>query len=170
MHSLKDVLSSQFGSDEAFGLWFETDDGEHLTLEAYAEMANRLGDSFSATSYLADGGSGTVCTDYAAFIYKTLPGRVRIFGFANEENPGCQIAQARMHPGGHDFAVVDERYLVDPWCLLVVGEEWQVVYDMHQPDDAALVALRYGSQPCWTRMRAAEVFADNQMLESKLAA
>lgn len=170
MHSLKDVLSTQFGSDKAFGLWFETDEGERFSLEAYEEMAHKLGDSFSATSYLADGGSGTVCTDYAVFIYKALLGRVRIFGFANEENPDCQIVLDQMHPGGHDFAVVDDRYLVDPWCLLVVGEDWQVVYDMHQPDDAALVVLRYGPQQCWTRMQAAEVFADNQLLESQLAA
>lgn len=158
--SLKEVLSEQFGSDEAFGLYFITDDGEELSLAQFEALHEELGDDMpGAQSYLADGGSGVCCTDYASFIFKALPGRVQLFGFANEENPTCVIARDEFHPGGHDFAVVDGRYLVDPWCLLVAGVQWPVVYDFRRPTDLALAALRYGPQSCWTHMTAAEAHA-----------
>lgn len=159
---MKEKLAEQFGSDEAFGLYFELDTGGQMSVAEFdAKFAGCTVEEVPGTqSFLADGGSGTCCTDYAAFIYKSLPGRVRIYGFANEDNPGCVIVQEEMHPGGHDFAVVDDRYLVDPWVRLVVGEDWPIVYDFQDVQDIETALHRYGPRANWQRMAEAERFAD----------
>jgi len=166
--SLKDTLTAQFGTDEALGVWFRTDDGEALSLAEYDAMFARLGDDDmpGTESLLPDGSSAVCCTDYAAHVFKALPGRVRIVGFANEENPDCQVVLDELHPGGHDFAIVDNRYLVDPWCKLVRCCDWQPVYDRQLPEDNDLVLKRYGPDVCWTPLVAAEARARKQMAES----
>ncbi len=160
----KQYLETQFGSDEAFGLYFVDVHNRRLSLSEFEALYAELGDDMPGTeSFLSDGGSGTCCTNYAAFIYKTLPGRVKIFGFANEDNPECDIVREQLHPGGHDFALVDDRFLVDPWCLLVAGQDWPVVYDSHEGEDLFTLLVRYGPPQRWTHMRAAEQFADKQL-------
>lgn len=169
---MRAMLEKQFGSDAAFGLYFELDSGGTLTAAEFdAQYSNCSAEDMpGAQSFLADGGSGTCCTDYAAFIYKALPGRVQIFGFANEDNPDCQIVKDELHPGGHDFAVVDGRYLVDPWVLLVVGRSWPVVYDLQDPLEASTALHRYGAQSNWEHMHEAELYADKQQLALRAAA
>lgn len=172
--SLKDKLTAQFGTDEALGVTFHTEDGEILSAKQFDELSRArqaAGEEIPCgDSYLPNGGSGTCCTDYAACVYIQLPGRVKMVGFSNDENPDCQVAKDELHPCGHDFAVVDNRYLVDPWCKLVVGNDWQVVYDMSDPADLALVHHRYGPRECWTHMVAAQAYAAKQAASMKLVA
>jgi hypothetical protein len=62
-----------------------------------------------------------------------------VYGFLSEENPTSAIARAA---GGHDFAVIDDRFIVDPWlgefsCPLAELEDCdQQVFDLHCAQDA----------------------------------
>lgn len=155
-----ETMEALFGSDEALGVWFSMDDGSRLTLAEHDALYARLGPAMpGGCSMLANGGSAVCCTDYAAYIYQTLPGRVEMFGFANEDNPTSRVAREEMHPGGHDYAVVDGRYIVDPWPRLVPGEFEQMVFDLQDPAEAALARDIYGPASCWTRMLKAEHYA-----------
>lgn len=158
-------MEARFGSDEALGVWFEADDGTKYLPGELDALALQIGKGSvpDTSSFLPGGGSAVCCTEYACHIYRTLPGRVQVFGFANENNPSSRVAREEIHPGGHDFAVVDGRYIVDPWPRLVPAAFEQLVFDMHDPHDAALVADIYGPRDCWTRMTAAEEYAQRDL-------
>jgi hypothetical protein len=152
-----EMMETMFGSDEVLGVYFEReDDGSTLTLAQYSSLYALLGDDMPSTiSLLPHGGSAICCTDYATFIYLTLPGRVQVFGFPNEDNPTSKIVQDAMHPGGHDYAVVDGRYIVDPWPRLVHGGFTQMVFDL-EGEGAGLALEVYGPRTCWTHNEVAE--------------
>lgn len=154
-------LEQRFGADDAMGVYFEMDaTGERLTMAQCDEMYKRLGaDMPGGQSLFPDGTSAVQCTNYAVQVFRAYPGRVRIVGFANEDNPTSKVAREEIHPGGHDFAVLDARYLVDPWIRLVACEAQQIIYDMEDPTDAAVVLDTYGPQACWEHMVVAEEFA-----------
>lgn len=156
--SFRDEMERRFGSDEALGVWFLTDDGQEITLAEF-EKTIKGNPELGAQSMFPDGSSACCCTDFAVQIFRGLPGRVQIFGFANEDNPECRIAKEEWHPGGHDFAVVDGRFIVDPWPRLVPGTMQQMVFDMQDSQEAASVVECYGAQSNWRRMDVAEKLA-----------
>lgn len=88
----------------------------------------------------AAGYSAVVCTGFARAIRDKL-GRshVVVKGFHAWANP-CRISREY---GGHDFAIVDNRYIVDPWLTDVCGEECGV-FDLI--NDAILVGRTYGTK------------------------
>lgn len=158
-----DEMERLFGTEEAVGLSFRLVDGSIISAAEYDRRCEGLGWDDprhpGGESVLANGGSGTCCTDYASLVYQRLPGRVQIWGFANQSNPSSRIARERIHPGGHDFAVVDSRYIVDPWPRLVPGVFSQMVFDLQDPSDAALALDIYGPRERWRHMVEAEQFA-----------
>lgn len=165
-------METRFGSDEALGLYFVLDeDGSTLTLEEFEKMrhAMPIDEMPGMESRLPGGGSGTCCTDYAELIYNALPGRVEIWGFANEDNPDCQIAQEEWHPGGHDFAIVDRRFIVDPWPRLVACTCTQMVFDLKDLNDAEKVSRIYGAKTHWGRLEAAEEHAEEMQRRAQTA-
>lgn len=85
------------------------------------------------------------CTDSATYLADKLGGEV--YGYTIEDNPEAEVGGAE---GGHDFAVVDDRWLVDFWAK----DSYQLpdLYDMADPSDAELVRRRYGDRENWTRM------------------
>ena len=153
-------MERRFGSDEALGVRFRLDSGEMLSLAQYNLLTEGMPaeDIPGAESLLPDGGSAVCCTDYAGYIFSQLPGRVKIYGFANEDNPTSRVAREEIHPGGHDFAVVDDRYIVDPWPRLVPAVLEQMVFDLTNPQDQALALDVYGPRDCWSHMALAEEF------------
>ncbi len=50
--------------------------------------------------------------------------------------------------GGHDFAVVDDRFIVDPWIRLVEGMAELICFDLHDPG-AATTADLFGDRSPW---------------------
>jgi hypothetical protein len=158
-------MECRFGSDEALQVRFRLDSGEVISLTAYDELCKKFGkkDAPCAESLLPDDGSAVCCTDYAAYIFKQLPGRVEIYGFANEDNPTSRVAREEIHLSGHDFAIVDSRYIVDPWPRLVPMVFEQMVFDLEDAVDAASVADIYGPRACWERMSLAEQYAQEQL-------
>lgn len=160
----KEQLDAAFGSDRALGVTFqlETENGfeEVIDLDQFLEMCKQLGDDMPGTvSLLPHGGSAVCCTDYASLIFLRLPGRVQIFGFANVDNPSSRCAREEFHPEGHDFAVVDGRFIVDPWPRLVPMVMDQAVFDLFDPADAALALDVYGPRECWKHVVGAERYA-----------
>jgi hypothetical protein len=154
-----DEMEALFGSDEALGITFHlvhpntTLPDTVLSPAEFQKMYAELGLNIpECISLFPDGSSAVCCTDYARQISKKLPGRVQIFGFANEDNPTSRVAIEELHPGGHDFAVVDGRYVVDPWIRLVLGETGPIVFDMQDEQGAAEIARTYGPQSCWESM------------------
>lgn len=165
VEAFKREMEQRYGSDEAIGLFFELDeDGSIITLDDLNKMLETVPVEKlpGMQSRLPDGGSGVCCTDYAAYIFKTLPGRVQIWGFANEDNPSALISIEEWHPGGHDFAVVDERFIVDPWPRLVPCTMEDMVFDLADEDDAKRALEIYGPKTAWERMETAEIFAKLQ--------
>lgn len=87
-----------------------------------------------------------MCTHYARAVAAALPGRVRLYGFYEQDNP---TARTGLAVGGHDFAVVDDRFIVDPWIRLVEGMAELICFDLHDPGDAATTADLFGDRSPW---------------------
>lgn len=150
----KQKVEALFGSDESIGVMMEVNYGEELlSLDAYDEKYGHLGkDGPEVASVLPDGSSAVCCTNYAHHIRNVLGDmgfEVNVVGFANEDNPTSLCAINEYHPGGHDFAIVDDRYLIDPWVRLVAAVEDQIFYDLSDPADAAKANAIYGPRECW---------------------
>lgn len=152
MNTFKQEIEQKMGSDEALGVWFLTDAGQALTLSEFQTMSADLGPDAmpGAQSLFPDGSSAIVCTEYAVQVARQYPGRTQVVGFANEDNPTSRFAQEDSGEG-HDFALVDKRYLVDLWLRLVYGEH-QAVFDLEDPVDAAYVLEFYGPRKCWKKI------------------
>ena len=142
----RESLEEQFGNrDDAFwGIDYSEEDGSR-----FASLPDDL-------AY-----SGTQCTGYACMIAKKLGvDRVTEFGFGERTGTGGLIEEKL---GGHDFAVVDNRFIVDPWLTEVesgritartgevVDVRGRVVFDMQDAADAALIEKLYGDQSKWKR-------------------
>lgn len=148
-------LEARFGTDEALGVAIRLDDTDEIVPVAdYEKRYSHLGrmERPGGESIFPDGSSAVCCTNYAAQIFRAYPGRVKIVGFANEDNPLSKVAREEIHPGGHDFALLDERYLVDPWIRLVPLEDEQIVFDLSKDSDAAKALDIYGPPACWVQL------------------
>ena len=111
--------------------------------------------------------TGTQCTGFACRILQKFGhDRVKIFGFLDQENPGTAAGSMR---GGHDFAVVDDRYIVDPWIVEVFNHNIttpmdegldkltnQGVFDINDPKDQKMISVIYGPKEKWKRNYEAE--------------
>ena len=140
-------LEDRFGSDAQFGVRYTDEEtGQEILAEDLPSFEGDMSSTFP------DGGI-TNCTNYARNVQKALPaGAVRVVGFSNEANPNSDVVREGWHPGGHDFAIVDNRYLVDPWAKLLAGVRDRVVYDLQDDQDARIVAQTYGDQTIWAEL------------------
>lgn len=85
------------------------------------------------------------CTDTAVYLADRLGGAV--YGYTIEDNPDAQLGKDEF---GHDFAVVDDRWLVDFWAK----DTYQLpdLYDLTDPKDRIEVRRQYGDASKWERM------------------
>ncbi|EPX84789.1 hypothetical protein Salmuc_01362 [Salipiger mucosus DSM 16094] len=90
-------------------------------------------------------GAGLYCTGFALEIQEKLGDRVAVYGFFAEDNPGTVWDRLA---NGHDFAVIDDRFIVDPW-VSDMEQEGQGVYDLEDDDDTAEIARLYGARANW---------------------
>jgi hypothetical protein len=155
-----DDAEKRFGTDKALGVQFVLDDtGETLSAEDYDALCEKVGAGKSgpgAYSVFPGGGSAVCCTDYAVQVCAAYKGRAQSWGFANIDNPSSRVAREQIHAEGHDFAVVDGRFVVDAWLRLVASVSEQIVFDMKDKGDAALIADIYGDPAKWGRLAKAE--------------
>ncbi|MGX5873001.1 hypothetical protein MJ547_04465, partial [Burkholderia gladioli] len=136
---------ASFGTDDAFGILLEDRQGYRFT-PGEAHAMEQAGTRPDLCSVFPDGSSALLCTNYARHVAAALPGRAVLVGFFEEENPGSRLAQIA---GGHDFCVVDGRWIVDPWVRLVEGESDRICFDLADPSDAATIDDLYGPRERW---------------------
>jgi hypothetical protein len=154
----KELLENDFGTEAALGIRYVDEEKRVWTpdeLDAHY-LKHGAPPSGSLESEFPDGSDAVRCTHYAMQIAKKYPERTQIFGFLNEANPDCEIVKRGLHPGGHDFAVVDQRWLIDPWVRLVCGAFHEIILDLDDREDAILALARYGGRENWKRMVGAE--------------
>jgi len=79
---------------------------------------------------------------------------VKIYGFLTWDNPEASICR-ELNIEGHDFAVVFNRYLIDPWLTNVASTpalfkpHVHTVYDLDDPVSGAHARYVYGPREKW---------------------
>ena len=134
----KASLAEMFKDDKACGVYVSTEfhpGEEWAMLPTHHEMGN--------------------CTNCARYAVKRV-GRGRVFGFFSEDMPNYTYDEV-LNCGGHDFAVIDDRYIVDLWLSLYAGKEKQTVYDMKDPRDIPKIKKIYGDPAYWKDMSKGEL-------------
>jgi hypothetical protein len=104
-------------------------------------------DRFSRSERIFPGGEHETgnCTSCARIIARRFGGEVR--GYYHADNPTARIGETEY---GHDFAVTEDRFVVDPWLYHYYGE--RPVLDLDVAADRAEAAARYGPQNNWELM------------------
>jgi hypothetical protein len=115
------------------------------------------GDLYSPTVF--PDGSATNPAGYAQQVKLNIEDllckRVDIVGFSFEENPDCAVAREQWTAEGlYQFALVDGRYLIDPWARNMADVRPQIFYDLRDPDDWDAVLETYGDPVFWRDMSA----------------
>lgn len=101
-----------------------------------------------------DGWASAICSNWARYAMRIHGAdRCQIFGFFYEEMPQSAIAREY---GGHDFAVVDGRYLVDGWARHVACITTTAVFDLDDPANLDEVTRLFGPREIWPRNRELE--------------
>ena len=112
-----------------------------------AEESHVIDQTPDGPSTFADGSHVAICTSWAIQARRILGDRVRIFGFFCEENPAAR-RMARI-ADGHDFALLDDRWILDGWLAHVEAEIETPVLDLEDPGHAVIIAAWYGDRRCW---------------------
>ncbi len=68
-------------------------------------------------------------------------------GYYHVDNPEAAVGAAEF---GHDFAVTEDGFVVDPWLFHYYGEP--PVLDLRDPDERVEALRRYGAQENWRVM------------------
>lgn len=111
-------------------------------------------------SRLPNGDYAVCCTSCAERIIELAEAafgvRGEVFGWEAGANPTSVVAGpthgAHLDKGqGHDFAIIDGRYLVDPWAAHVQGSAERAAFDLNDPLDRARVGELFGDPRRWTR-------------------
>lgn len=87
------------------------------------------------------------CTDTAVHLARKFGGVV--MGYRKDKNPG-----AVMGVYGHDFAVIDGRWLADFWAKDTMEYRW--LYDLLDPVDQKEAWSVYGEPGNWEEMPASD--------------
>jgi len=113
------------------------------------------------------------CTGQARLVRRIEGERVCLFGFSNGNNPGTIVDDPDDPEEGHHFAVLDGRFIVDPWMhsMSLDGKEaiGRAVFDLADPEDAGVVAACYGDRSTWVRLEDHERGADRESLPAFFA-
>jgi len=116
----------------------------------------------------ADGWAVVICTNWARAVRRIEgPERCELFGFLSDEVPESAIAR---QCGGHDFAVVDGRFLVDGWAKEIDRCAKVAVFDLEDEATAAEVLRLYGPRAKWPRNHELEAAVDAESAEERAQA
>ena len=117
-------LTARYGSDDALGVCYD----EELQL-----------------SLLPNGGYAASCGDCAYYIQSCEP-NTQVVGFWSRDNPSWVGADLQ---DGHDFALVDNRHIVDPWIVETEHFSARAVFDLYAPADQIEIRRLYGDRTTW---------------------
>lgn len=108
------------------------------------ENEDFLGDEISV---FPNGDQAVICTSWADDLEARLgQDRVTKFGFWTEDNPGTAIERLAY---GHDFAIVDGRYIVDGWIVHVEGVHEVGIFDIEDDGHLEDILKFYGNPASW---------------------
>lgn len=108
------------------------------------EARKRRLERFSRNERIFPGGDHLTrnCTACARIITDRFGGEVR--GYQHRDNPTARVGEVEY---GHDFAITDDRFLVDPWLFHYYVET--PVLDLTEPAGQAEALARYGPEGNW---------------------
>ena len=109
------------------------------------------------SSFKFSGYSGVECTGYAYALKQMFGKRAKMYGFYKSENPTSKIARIA---DGHDFIVLDDRFILDPWITDVENISKRQVFDLQDTNDEKIIKNLYGDQNKWKRALDLEKNAD----------
>jgi hypothetical protein len=92
-----------------------------------------------------DGSACGICTHSAILVAKAFSGVV--FGYISENNPTAELGEA--YAQGHDFAIIDERWLVDYWAWRTTDLLEHPVLDLETDSDLTIASRLYGKRTQW---------------------
>lgn len=122
-------------------------------------------DRWEECTVFPDGSAVVFCSNWARQVRRVEgPERCQLFGFSSDEVPESLIAT---RCGGHDFAVVDGRYLVDGWLKDVERESDVAVFDLNDRANDAFVLKIYGPRQKWPRNLGLEADVDNETADAR---
>lgn len=145
MKNFRQQLEEKFASEDVIGV-YEADYSSGLTLQEFNEEG--FDRDFEGLSYLPDGTEFARCTNSADYVVRTMGEGVR-YGFMVEDNPTVTDKEIQS-VGGHDFAVLRNRFIVDLWISHFVGSEKQFVFDLWDKKDSQKIQELYGDPKCWS--------------------
>ena len=91
------------------------------------------------------GWSATLCSGYAVDLQRRFGrDRVTTYGYFASDSRGTLAAD---FAGGHDFAVLDREWIIDPW-LTDVADIWPVGV-FHLIEDSDVIPYIYGPSTKW---------------------
>lgn len=92
-----------------------------------------------------DGSACAICTSSARQVAERFGGLVP--GYQSIDNPTARIGLPAFD--GHDFALIDDRWLVDYWAWHAAGIAAQPVLDMSSVADRNSTSVLYGPADLW---------------------
>lgn len=156
---VKSELAQRFGSLEAMGVILRVN-RVTVSPEDFMRLA-AVDDSVWAEENMVFPGENPItrCWACADQVSKALPGRVQRVGFAPGENPGAAVCEGA--DNGHTFAIVDGRYIVDPWLRFFAFPLWEplserIVFDLLDPADHTEIDRLYAERTRWKDQELAE--------------
>lgn len=96
----------------------------------------------------SNGGQCTTCTDSAWRIATQFSGRV--VGYYSRDNPIARIGLPEVE--GHDFALINERWLVDYWAWRIARIAPKPILDLSRAADRTAACVLYGPTYVWKRV------------------
>jgi hypothetical protein len=108
------------------------------------ESRKRRLDRFSRNERIFPGGDHPTgnCGACARIITDRFGGKV--VGYYHADNPMARVGAVEF---GHDFAITEDRFLVDPWLFHYYGDT--PVLDLLEPAGQAEALARYGPEENW---------------------
>jgi hypothetical protein len=103
-------------------------------------------DEVESLNRFRHGGHWAICTDSALRVARQFKGTV--WGYYAIEN--LQAAIGLSIAGGHDFAVIDSRWLVDYWACNVAQVIQTPIFDLNEDKDRDEVRRLYGPSRRWS--------------------
>lgn len=150
------ILTSMFCDEERYGIRPNVILAEGEVLDEDADYE----------SIFPDGSPAVFCSGYAGYVRRMLGDRALIHGYDCGENPQSSIA---LEAGGHDFAVVDGRYIVDFWAH-DMGYTTSTVIDTEDLSVAEEVLRLYGPRETWTVNEGLQGHIDRETPEQRAEA
>lgn len=105
---------------------------------------------------IEEDGTSLICTFVASAI-KMLEANAKIYGFASGDNPDAVYFFDEDFPNsdeGHHFAVLNDRYIIDPWIYNNFTDNYpntfnRSVFDIESAEDEKMIKYLYGKRENW---------------------